>query len=241
MTIKMYRFGTEALVFARFSISHFVNNAFTSHCLNGNKQGRYGVETGCIMKISRLILAPLAALAFAGSANASTVVVGGCDSVTDGDAMGCLFTGNINENTNPTNVNSYLYAQAGYNAWASSTGNPAITLNFLTASDAGNFGSFGSITGGTGSSGTFNLPGYNIAFYAVKAGDHFTLYENVGLGSTGMWATADGKDLSHIAFFTTAVPAVPEPGTWAMMLFGFGAMGVTMRSKRRRPGTLQIA
>ena len=193
------------------------------------------------MKISRFILAPLAALAFAASANASTVVVAGCDSVTDSDSMGCLFTGNINGNTNPTNANSYLYAQDGYNAWAASTGNPAITLNFLSASDAANFSSFGSITGGGGSSGTFSLPGQNIDFFAVKAGDHFTLFENVPIGAEGNWATADGRDLSHIAFFTRATPAVPEPGTWAMMLFGFGAMGVTVRSKRRRPGTLQIA
>ena len=31
-----------------------------------------------------------------------------------------------------------------------------------------------------------------------------------------------------------AVAAVPEPGTWAMMLIGFGAMGVSMRRNRRR-------
>ncbi len=28
--------------------------------------------------------------------------------------------------------------------------------------------------------------------------------------------------------------AVPEPGTWGMMLLGFGAMGVTLRSRRRQ-------
>jgi hypothetical protein len=32
--------------------------------------------------------------------------------------------------------------------------------------------------------------------------------------------------------------AVPEPGTWAMMLLGFGAAGVAMRRSRRRKGTL---
>ena len=30
------------------------------------------------------------------------------------------------------------------------------------------------------------------------------------------------------------VSAVPEPATWAMMLFGFGCVGWTMRSKRRQ-------
>jgi hypothetical protein len=35
--------------------------------------------------------------------------------------------------------------------------------------------------------------------------------------------------------------AVPEPGTWAMMLLGFGAIGLTMRGRRRRPALAQIA
>ncbi|MEO7787633.1 MAG: PEPxxWA-CTERM sorting domain-containing protein [Sphingomicrobium sp.] len=30
------------------------------------------------------------------------------------------------------------------------------------------------------------------------------------------------------------VSAVPEPGTWAMMLVGFGAMGMSLRSRRRK-------
>ena len=34
--------------------------------------------------------------------------------------------------------------------------------------------------------------------------------------------------------------AVPEPGTWAMMLLGFGGIGLAMR-RRRRPALAQIA
>ncbi|HEX8838885.1 MAG TPA: PEPxxWA-CTERM sorting domain-containing protein, partial [Sphingomicrobium sp.] len=33
--------------------------------------------------------------------------------------------------------------------------------------------------------------------------------------------------------------AVPEPATWAMMLLGFGAIGVSMR--RRKPVLAQLA
>jgi hypothetical protein len=36
------------------------------------------------------------------------------------------------------------------------------------------------------------------------------------------------------------VAPVPEPGTWAMMLLGFGAMGLVIR-RRRRPALVQIA
>ncbi len=40
---------------------------------------------------------------------------------------------------------------------------------------------------------------------------------------------------------TGAVAAVPEPATWAMMLIGFGAIGVSLRRRRRANGLLQAA
>jgi hypothetical protein len=39
---------------------------------------------------------------------------------------------------------------------------------------------------------------------------------------------------------TVTINAVPEPGTWAMMLLGFGAAGYAMR-RRRRPALAQMA
>jgi hypothetical protein len=36
-------------------------------------------------------------------------------------------------------------------------------------------------------------------------------------------------------------PAVPEPGTWAMMLLGFGAMGAAMRSRRKQTVRVRYA
>jgi hypothetical protein len=196
------------------------------------------------MKISRIILAGVAAFAFASAAQASSVVIGSCDAVTDGDAAGCLFSGNINENPDPTNQNGYVYAQDGYNAWADTQpipDNEHITLQFLTASDHANFGDFGSITGDGGLSGTFDLSGFDIAYYAVKAGNAFVLYEYLGTDGTGNWAVGGRNGLSHIAFFgTPGTTEAPEPGTWAMMLLGFGAVGGAMR-RRRRGTALQIA
>lgn len=49
-----------------------------------------------------------------------------------------------------------------------------------------------------------------------------------GLGSYG----------GNLTFIPTAVP---EPGTWAMMLLGFGAIGFSMRRRRRVTASLQTA
>jgi hypothetical protein len=37
------------------------------------------------------------------------------------------------------------------------------------------------------------------------------------------------------------VPAVPEPSTWGLMLLGFGAIGVSMRRKRKLVMLPQLA
>ena len=205
--------------------------------------------TGCILKVShmrtvtKVLAAACAAAAFAIAtpAAASTVVVGSCDSVTDGDAQGCLFSGNINENPDPTNVNSYKNAEAAYNLLK----DPDITLNWITATDASDFGDFGSVVIGPGGlSGTFDLSGsgFLLEFYAVKYGNQFTLYEYLGTDGTGSWVTNGKNGMSHIAFFGSPGNSVPEPATWAMMLLGFGAAGTALRrSRRNETKLLQIA
>jgi hypothetical protein len=193
------------------------------------------------MRKTKVLTAVCAAAAFAIAtpAAASTVVSGSCDSVTDGDALGCLFSGNINENSDPTNVNSYKNAEAAYNALK----DPDITLNWITATDAPDFGDFGSIVD-NGTSGTFDLSGsgFVLEYFAVKYGNQFTLYEYLGTDGTGSWVTNGKNDMSHIAFFGSPGTAVPEPATWAMMLLGFGAAGTALRRSRRKDSKLlQIA
>jgi hypothetical protein len=56
--------------------------------------------------------------------------------------------------------------------------------------------------------------------------------------TTGITTTIPGFSAM---VFTPGGPAVPEPGTWAMMLMGFGAAGYAMRRRRRSAELPQVA
>ena len=71
---------------------------------------------------------------------------------------------------------------------------------------------------------------FNSSFVATNTGPQTLAFEFRGLGVTA-------ADFAVDRVFVTA--AVPEPGTWAMMLLGFGVIGAAMR--RRRQPLLQLA
>ena len=65
----------------------------------------------------------------------------------------------------------------------------------------------------------------------LAAGPHVITVNGSSAGTTG------GGSYSGTI---NVAPPVPEPATWAMLLLGFGAVGFTMR-RRRRPALVQIA
>lgn len=182
------------------------------------------------MKIIGLLGAVALGAAWSAPAAASAIVSGACVSVSD--PAGCRFTGNINNNPNASNQNSYLFAQNLYNA-----GHDDIILSLITGTDLAGFGSFGSITGAGTASGTWSLPGFDVQYIAVKASPGFVLYEVSG--STGSWDTFDipynnnPHNLSHLMFFGSLAAAVPEPSAWALMILGVGMTGAAMRQQRK--------
>ena len=81
-------------------------------------------------------------------------------------------------------------------------------------------------------------------YFSVKQGDEYALFYDAAAITSG---SVDLGDLfpnnvgwSHITWFDTAGQEVPEPATWAMMLLGFGAVGYTMR-RRRKTYLAQVA
>jgi len=80
-----------------------------------------------------------------------------------------------------------------------------------------------------------NFGGTSVSFYGADIGSTgkitpgpFGSYYNVTSGVNGGSSTGFGN------ITTTTVGAVPEPSTWAMMIIGFGALGLAMRRRRVR-------
>lgn len=139
-------------------------------------------------------------------------------------------TPNQGESLDPLANNTYAYSLSfdltGFNPGTASFAGrflvdnqvSSITLNGNTifSGPAGGFGA-GSWTN-FGASGGF-LAGLNVL--QVNAVN---------------FAQASGNPAGlRVEFVESSVAAVPEPGTWALMILGFAAVGGMMRSSRRKP------
>lgn len=69
----------------------------------------------------------------------------------------------------------------------------------------------------------------------TTAEDRF--YGVINPGGISMLTISDpsGIEIDHVQYgLLEAITGVPEPGTWAMMLLGFGAIGCALRGRRRQ-------
>ena len=107
-------------------------------------------------------------------------------------------------------------------------------------------GSFGGTAGtadisfGTNLIADLNIQSSNLGFTQLTLpGDLFTGPASNPTFNTGTFNLSGGflAGPATLTITQAAVGGVPEPGTWAMMLLGFGGMGVAMR-RRRRAGTI---
>ena len=185
------------------------------------------------------------ALAFATPAAAQELVTNG--GFENGDFSGFTQTGNPGS----TGVFSSPFVASGafaaYFGPVGSTGGITQTLStnagqsYLISFDLRNF---------DGQTPNF----YNVLFGGVSlfsATDSAAFnYTNFSTTATAVGASTElafnfRHDPNYFLFdnvsVTAVTGAVPEPATWAMMLMGFGAMGVLLRRRRRTQTLLQAA
>ena len=113
---------------------------------------------------------------------------------------------------------------------------------------AGNFGGTAGtadISFGTNLIADLNILSANLGqtqLSVIGGGDLFTGSASNPTFNTGTFNLSGGftAGAATLTITRAAVAAVPEPATWAMMLMGFGAMGVAMR-RRRHIQRLQAA
>lgn len=120
-----------------------------------------------------------------------------------------------------------------------------ITLKFYGGTNNGFLGSidgqqtFSATDIGNGAAGfIFTIDTAQQAYVNAILGQGGTIYMALEATVTG----AAGGPESFAIINVRQPTAVPEPATWAMMLLGFGGIGMTMRRKQRRNGALmQVA
>lgn len=129
-----------------------------------------------------------------------------------------------------------------------STNSNAFATQIFFNNVAGTFGgtpqTASSISFGTGFASSFEIVGTSLGFTqfgsVVGGGTLFTGSLTSPTFNLGTFNIGGGFGPSGTLTISRVNAAVPEPATWAMMLMGFGAMGVSMR-RRRRTQQLQAA
>lgn len=83
-----------------------------------------------------------------------------------------------------------------------------------------------------------SLAGWNISPQDTYAGGHYFATNQPGIDQAlpGFDVNGFNPDMD----FATYISAVPEPSTWAMLMLGFGAMGIMLRGRTRNPKELAI-
>ena len=149
-------------------------------------------------------------------------------------AAGTIFVADFNPGVSPDS-NSLLSQPDNQGPLSVLLDTLADSFTFtMGSSDAGStidvraFDAFGALTGST----------------TITMLSNYNIYNLSGLGTFKGLTFFNNNDGAGVRFqnmsYNSVGGAVPEPATWAMMLIGFGAIGLTLR-RRRASGELALA
>lgn len=185
------------------------------------------------MKMILKTVAAVAVFAAAAPAMAAVPVSDGACTIPNGDttpsAIACTgyYSGNLFDG-NSADTQAITDALSGFQI--NYTGN-------LT-----DYQGSGSLSGATDLSSLFgDLTGIQVIgiHFGGSGGGQSAFYE-IDFGPAPGQPLMLDLPASSNAYLFGAPAAVPEPATWALMLLGFGAVGMSMR-RRRQPRLMQIA
>ncbi len=181
----------------------------------------------------KAILAMVSAAALTlGSAASATVLVTGSSGLNNPDpaAAGSVIVNGglttINFGQNPVSSPDF---SGSFNFSNDVAGLYTIVLN--TSTPGVTFGS-ASVTGPGGPFALLPFPD-NTSLKLANA--------LLGVGEYTFSFTGSNSNQSGALTGNVTISAVPEAETWAMMLLGFGAIGLTIRGRRRRTALAQVA
>lgn len=128
---------------------------------------------------------------------------------------------------------------AASNSLLSQPGNAAPLAALL----AGNIANSITFTAGSAAGGAVTISGYDAAGNVTGSTllsflDGYNVYTIAGIGNFAgvqFSSTNDPAGVRYMNFsYETVATGVPEPATWAMLIFGFMMTGSALRAKRRR-------
>ncbi len=130
----------------------------------------------------------------------------------------------LDSNPTPDSSQSFLGEQAAFNAVPGTVNGVATTITTI---------SFGT---GVFADLSINAPGLDFTQFS-GGGPLFSGPGNAPVFAPGTFQMTNAffpSQNSTLVISEQVTAAVPEPGTWAMMLLGFGFIGGAMRSAKRR-------
>ena len=122
------------------------------------------------------------------------------------------------------NVTANGYIHGSPSQFAISTSRDSLVTQ---ANNAGTLNTVGSLGVAVGPRTSFDI-GFDGVGYLADVGQFYTVNLNTGA------ATFVGNLERPVFGITALAPAIPEPATWMMMLFGFGFIGAAMRRSTKR-------